>query len=129
MQEVYFALTDGSAYLHAYMHADGNIQYANYQSREQVIEFLTANGYGSDIWADWFPYSAEGGPDAKGAPVSETPSEEKDAALTHDDALAALFAPAQAFAEPEPAFDAPADIHLHLPALELALMPQVEVFA
>ena len=133
LQEVYFALTDGSAYLHAYMHADGNIQYANYQSRAQVIEFLTANGYGSDIWADWFPDSAESGSDAKDAPVSETPSEEKDAALTQDDALAALFASpeafAEAFAEPEAAFDAPTDIHLHLPALELALMPQAETFA
>ena len=55
LQEVYLALTDGSAYLHAYMHADGNIQYANYQSQTQVIEFLTANGYGPETWADWFP--------------------------------------------------------------------------
>ena len=32
LQEIYFGLTDETAYLHAYMHADGNIRYANYQS-------------------------------------------------------------------------------------------------
>ncbi len=57
LQEVYLALTDGTAYLHAYMHADGNIRYANYQSQEEVIAFLTQNGYTSDIWADWFASS------------------------------------------------------------------------
>ncbi|MDF1833376.1 MAG: M10 family metallopeptidase C-terminal domain-containing protein [Alteraurantiacibacter sp. bin_em_oilr2.035] len=55
LQEIYFALTDGSAYLHAYMHADGNIQYANYQSEQQVIDYLTANGYDASTYADWFP--------------------------------------------------------------------------
>ncbi len=60
LQEVYFALTDGSAYLHAYMHADGNIQYANYQSQQQVIDFLTANGFGADTYADWFGSSQSG---------------------------------------------------------------------
>jgi hypothetical protein len=59
LQEVYFALTDGTAYLHAYMHADGNIRYANYQSQQQVIDFLTANGFGPSTWAGWFPGSAE----------------------------------------------------------------------
>ncbi|MCB2088489.1 MAG: calcium-binding protein [Sphingomonadaceae bacterium] len=69
LQEVYFALTDGTAYLHAYMHADGNIRYANYQSQQQVIDFLTANGYDSSTWADWFPAGQED--DAKGFDVME----------------------------------------------------------
>lgn len=54
LQEVYFALTDGSAFLHAYMHADGNIRYANYQSQQQVIDYLVANGVDSQTYADWF---------------------------------------------------------------------------
>jgi hypothetical protein len=53
-QEVYFSLTDGTAFLHAYMHADGNIQYANYQSQQQVIDFLTANGWAASTYAGWF---------------------------------------------------------------------------
>lgn len=52
--EVYFALTDGTAFLRALMHADGNIRYANYQSEAQVIEYLTANGYGEETYGDWF---------------------------------------------------------------------------
>ena len=71
IQEVYFALTDGTAYLHAYMHADGNIRYANYQSQQQVIDFLTANGYDASTWAGWFPATQEA--DAKDDPVSEDP--------------------------------------------------------
>ena len=74
LQEVYFGLTDGTAYLHAYMHADGNIQYANYQSEQQVIDYLTANGYDSGTWAEWFGASAEVGSDAKAdapAPAAE----------------------------------------------------------
>jgi hypothetical protein len=55
LQEVYFSLSDGTAYLHAYMHADGNIRYANYQSQQQVIDFLTAQGWGSSTWNGWFP--------------------------------------------------------------------------
>lgn len=51
LQELYFGLVDGTAYLHAYMHADGNIQYANYQSEDQMVDFLTANGF-SD-WMTW----------------------------------------------------------------------------
>ena len=35
-QEVYWKTNDGTAYLRALMHADGNIQYANYQSEEQM---------------------------------------------------------------------------------------------
>lgn len=52
--EIFFALTDGTAYLRAIMHADGNIQYANYQSEQQVIEYLTANGYDESTFGSWF---------------------------------------------------------------------------
>ena len=51
LQEMYLSLADGTAYLHAYMHADGNIRYANYQNEEQMVEFLGLNGH-SD-WMDW----------------------------------------------------------------------------
>ena len=57
--EIYFSLTDGTAYLRALMHADGNIQYANYQSEEQVIEYLAANGYGEETFGTWFDDGAE----------------------------------------------------------------------
>lgn len=53
-QEVYFALTDGTAFLRALMHADGNIRYANYQSQQEVIDYLTANGFGPETYAGWF---------------------------------------------------------------------------
>ena len=48
-QEVYWKTTDGTAYLRALMHADGNIQYANYQSEAQMSDYLTSNGYESII--------------------------------------------------------------------------------
>ena len=48
-QEVYWKTNDGTAYLRALMHADGNIQYANYQSEVQMSEYLTSNGYESVI--------------------------------------------------------------------------------
>lgn len=54
LQDVYFALNDGTAYLRAVMEADGNIRYANYQSQAQVIEFLNANGFGEETYGDWF---------------------------------------------------------------------------
>ena len=60
LQEVYFSLTDGTAYLHAYMHADGNIRYANYQSQQQVIDYLTTNGFSSTTWAGWFDHAGAG---------------------------------------------------------------------
>ena len=44
LQELYWKTADGTAYLRALMHADGNIQYANYQSEDQMKEYLTANG-------------------------------------------------------------------------------------
>jgi hypothetical protein len=63
LQEVYFALTDGTAYLRAIMEFDGNIRYANYQSQQEVIDYLTANGFGPETWAGWFsaPSGAEAG--------------------------------------------------------------------
>ena len=48
-QEVYWRTTDGTAYLRALMHADGNIQYANYQSESQMSNYLTTQGYESVI--------------------------------------------------------------------------------
>ena len=48
-QEVYWKTNDGTAYLRALMHADGNIQYANYQSEQQMTDYLTGNGYGSVV--------------------------------------------------------------------------------
>lgn len=52
-QEVYFSLTDKTAVLRAVMHADGNIQYANYQSASQLAAYLTSHGYTTDYFADW----------------------------------------------------------------------------
>ena len=48
-QEVYWKTNDNTAYLRALMHADGNIQYANYQSEEQMSDYLTSKGYESVI--------------------------------------------------------------------------------
>jgi len=49
VQEVYWKTADGSAYLRSLMHTDGNIRYANYQSEEQMSNYLTNNGYESVI--------------------------------------------------------------------------------
>ena len=48
-QEVYWKTNDGTAYLRALMHADGNIQYANYQNEEQMSDYLTSKGFESVI--------------------------------------------------------------------------------
>jgi len=48
-QEVYWKTNDGTAYLRALMHADGNIQYANYQSEAQMSDYLTSKGYADVI--------------------------------------------------------------------------------
>ncbi len=53
LQETYFRLGDGSAVLHAYMHADGNIQYANYQSESDLEQFMTDNGIDESVWGEW----------------------------------------------------------------------------
>ena len=58
LQEVYFSLNDGTAVLHAYMWADGNIQYANYQSIAQAKSFLTSNGFGQSTWGSWSGFAA-----------------------------------------------------------------------
>ena len=47
--EVYWKTVDGTAYLRALMHADGNIRYANYQSEQQMTDYLTGKGYGSVV--------------------------------------------------------------------------------
>ena len=49
INEVYWKTNDGTAYLRALMHDDGNIRYANYQSEEQMNEYLTAQGHDSVI--------------------------------------------------------------------------------
>ena len=49
IQEVYWKTADGTAYLRSLMHADGNIRYANYQSEEQMSDYLTSNGYELEI--------------------------------------------------------------------------------
>ena len=46
-QEVYWKTNDGTAYLRALIHSDGNIQYATYQSEAQMTAYLTENGYSS----------------------------------------------------------------------------------
>ena len=48
-QEVYWKTNDGTAYLRALMHSDGNIQYANYQSELQMTEYLTSFGFSSEV--------------------------------------------------------------------------------
>jgi hypothetical protein len=53
LQEAYFRLGDGSALLHAYMEADGNIQYANYQSESDLEQFMTANDVDRSVWENW----------------------------------------------------------------------------
>ena len=48
-QELYWSKVDNSAYLRAVMHADGNIQYANYQNLQQMTDYLTGNGFANII--------------------------------------------------------------------------------
>ncbi len=72
-QEIYFRLTDGTAYLHAYMWGDGNIRYANYQSAQQVKDYLNANGFGPSTWGNWFP-SADTLASAQGDTMAFVPS-------------------------------------------------------
>ena len=52
-QDMYFKLGDGTAVLRALMHLDGNIQYANYQSKADLTAFMTANNVSSSIWGSW----------------------------------------------------------------------------
>ena len=48
-QELYWSKVDNSAYLRAVMHADGNIQYANYQNLQQMTDYLTGNGFADTV--------------------------------------------------------------------------------
>jgi len=48
-QEVYWKTADGTSYLRAIMHADGNIQYANYQSAQQLTDYLNSTGNANAI--------------------------------------------------------------------------------
>ena len=49
IHEVYWKTADGTAYLRSLMHDDGNIRYANYQSEEQMSNYLTAQGHADVI--------------------------------------------------------------------------------
>ena len=42
-------INNAGSYLRALMHDDGNIRYANYQSEEQMSEYLTAQGHAEII--------------------------------------------------------------------------------
>ena len=48
-QEVYWSKVDNTAYLRAVMHADGNIQYANYQNLDQMTDYLTGHGFADTV--------------------------------------------------------------------------------
>ncbi|WP_269609295.1 S8 family serine peptidase [Prochlorococcus marinus] len=48
-QELYWSKVDNTAYLRAVMHADGNIQYANYQNLDQMTNYLTSNGFADTV--------------------------------------------------------------------------------
>lgn len=52
-QDLYFKLGDGSAVLRALMFPDGNIQYANYQSKSDLTAFMTSNNVSSSVWSSW----------------------------------------------------------------------------
>jgi hypothetical protein len=52
-QDLYFKLGDGSAVLRALMFKDGNIQYANYQSKTDLTKFMTDNKVDSSVWGGW----------------------------------------------------------------------------
>ena len=43
--EVYWKTVDGTSYLRALMHADGNIRYANYQNEQQMTDYLAIYGH------------------------------------------------------------------------------------
>ncbi|MGB0695250.1 MAG: trypsin-like serine peptidase [Rhodospirillaceae bacterium] len=52
-QDVFFKTSDGTAYLRALMHADGNIQYANYMVWDQLEAWMQSNGVDSAFYDDW----------------------------------------------------------------------------
>jgi len=49
IHEVYWKTNDGTAYLRALMHDDGNIRYANYQNQVQMSSYLTGEGHSEII--------------------------------------------------------------------------------
>jgi hypothetical protein len=52
-QDLYFKLGDGTAVLRALMFKDGNIQYANYQSKSELTTFMTKNNVSPSVWSGW----------------------------------------------------------------------------
>jgi hypothetical protein len=52
-QDLYFKIGDGTAVLRALMFKDGNIQYANYQSKSDLAAFMTANNVNNSVWGSW----------------------------------------------------------------------------
>ena len=44
-REVYWQVKDSDVFLRSLMHKDGNIQYANYQNKAQMINYLKGCGY------------------------------------------------------------------------------------
>ena len=49
IQELYWKVNDGTAYLRSLLHDDGNIRYANYQSRDQMTSYLSSYGHADRI--------------------------------------------------------------------------------
>ena len=49
VNEIYWKTNDGTAYLRTLMHDDGNISYANYQSFDEMKEYLTGNNFHNEI--------------------------------------------------------------------------------
>ena len=49
LQELYWKTVDGTSFLRLLMHSDGNIKYANYQSTDQMNEYLTTHGHSAII--------------------------------------------------------------------------------
>jgi hypothetical protein len=52
-QDLYFKLGDGTGVLRALMFKDGNIQYANYQSKADLTAFMTTNNVPNSVWGGW----------------------------------------------------------------------------
>ncbi|MGB0697532.1 MAG: hypothetical protein ACPGOY_17905, partial [Rhodospirillaceae bacterium] len=52
-QDVFFRTVDGTAYLRALMHADGNIQYANYMVWEQLDAWMKTHGVEESFYDGW----------------------------------------------------------------------------
>ena len=116
LQEVYLALTDGTAYLRAIMEFDGNIRYANYQSQQEVIDYLAANGFGQETWGTWFNRPADGETSPmQAAPLQASLLQERvDFAEANGLGRAALTA----FDGPLPGTINPVTLAFHAPALD-----------